>query len=66
MEIKYPEINVQLTGRDGNAWSILGAVANALRDGGVSAAEVDEFHEEAMSGDYDHLLQTACQWVDVD
>lgn len=64
-DIKYPEIEVQLTGEDGNLFAVMGAVIKALRRAGVSNGEIDEFQTEAMSGDYDNLLQTAMRWVDV-
>ena len=63
--VKFPEIEVQLSGEDGNAFSIMGRVASAMRRGGVTQEEIDAFHEEAMSGDYDHLLQTAMKTVTV-
>ena len=62
---KYPEVRVQLTGRDGNAFAILGAVNAALRHAGVSVEERKQFADEATSGDYDHLLATAMRWVEV-
>lgn len=62
---KYPNIKVQLTGEDGNAFSVIGRTARALRRAGVPDAEVDEFRDEAMAGDYDNVLQTAMKWVDV-
>ena len=65
MEIKYPNIEVQLTGGDGNAFAIIGAVKKALRRGGVSAKEQTEFVDAATSGDYDNVLRTAMAWVDV-
>lgn len=64
-ETRYPEIEVELVGNDGNAFVILGAVGKALRRAGVSQAERDEFTAEATAGDYDHLLQTAMRWVSV-
>lgn len=64
--VRHPEITVQLTGHDGNAFAILGRVIAALRKGGATTAEVNEFQKEAMSGDYDHLLQTAMVWVNVE
>ncbi len=64
-EIKYPNIHVQLTGGDRNAYSILGRIQKALRNGGVSKEERDEFIAEATSGDYDNVLQTAMRWVNV-
>jgi hypothetical protein len=64
-EVKYPNITVKLTGRDGNAFSIIGRVGIALRAAGVSEAEREEFRKEAMSGDYDNVLTTCMKWVDV-
>lgn len=64
-DIKYPDVHVQLTGTDGNAYAIMGAVATALRRAGVSSEEIEKYQEESMSGDYDNLLQTAMRWVDV-
>lgn len=64
--VKYPEIEVQLTGQDGNAFMVLALVQKALRRGGVSAEEISQFHDEATSGDYNHLLRTAMSWVSVD
>jgi hypothetical protein len=64
-EIKYPEIKVQLTGQDGNAFAIMGAVQKALRKAGVPQTELDEYYRESTSGDYDGLLRTAMRWVSV-
>lgn len=65
MSIKYPNIKVKLSGTDGNAFALLGKVKTALRKGGVSADDVSTFFKEAMSGNYDQLLQTCMKWVDV-
>jgi hypothetical protein len=43
----------------GNAFSIIGAVANALKSAGNSREDVDAVREEMMEGDYNHLLQVA-------
>ena len=61
---KYPDIKVRLSGIDSNAFSIMGAVAKGLRNGGVSHKEIEKFREESMSGDHDHLIQTAMKWVE--
>jgi hypothetical protein len=63
--VKYPQIKVQLTGGDGNAFAVMGAVTRAMRRAGISSEERDAFRAEAMSGDYDNLLATAMKWVDV-
>lgn len=62
---KYPGIEVQLPGQDGNAMSIIGSVTKALRSEGVSAEERSAFTTEAMSGDYNNVIQTAMRWVSV-
>ena len=64
-EPRYPDVHVQLTGTDGNAFAIMGTVTRELRRAGVSAEEIEQYHEESMSGDYDNLLVTAMRWVDV-
>lgn len=65
MTPKYPEVEVQLVGHDGNAYAIMGRVENALKDHGVSKKEREEYLAESTSGDYDNLLQTAMRWVTV-
>ncbi len=62
---KYPDIEVQLTGNDGNAFAILGAVSKAMRRAKVDSKDIDAFMDEATAGDYNHLLQTAMKWVSV-
>lgn len=65
MTPKYPDIIVTLTGQDGNAFAILGRCREAARDAGLSDEEIAAFMNEAMSGDYDHLLQTAMRWFEI-
>ena len=65
MDIKYPDIQVQLTGNNANAYAIMGAVSKALKRNGVPKEEVDAYLAESKSGDYDNLLRVAMQWVDV-
>lgn len=65
MEPKYPSIEVQLSGADGNAFSIIGAVTKALRRNGVDRDTINQFSQEAMSSDYDNVIQTAMKWVQV-
>jgi hypothetical protein len=63
-EIRHPEVEVQLTGGDGNAFAVLGVVRKALVDAGHHD-EVEAFFAEATIGDYDHLLRTCMRWVTV-
>lgn len=63
--VKYPDVNVKLVGKDGNAFMIISRVSQALRKAGVDKYEIEEYAEEAMSGDYDDLLSVTSQWVEV-
>lgn len=62
---RHPEVEVQLIGGDGNAFSVMGSVAGAMKRAGLSKDVVEDYMAEAMSGDYDHLLRTTMQWVTV-
>lgn len=64
-EVRYPDITVSLIGKDGNAFAVLGTVTGAMKRAGVSAEERNAFMDDAMSGDYDHLLRTVMAWVNV-
>jgi hypothetical protein len=64
-EVRHPEVTVQLIGRDGNAYAILGAVRRAMEAAGLDPAEVDEFTRQATSSTYDNLLATCLRWVEV-
>lgn len=57
---------VELTGRDGNAYSIMGACRKAARKAKWSQERIDGVLKEMMAGDYDHLMQTAVKYFDVD
>lgn len=61
----YPNIDVQLTGNDSNAFAIMGAVSNELKAHRVPTSEINKFRKECMSGNYDELLQTCMKWVNV-
>jgi hypothetical protein len=62
---KYPEIEVELTGNDGNAFAVMGAVQRAMRRHPEAKNDIGAFQEEAMSGDYNHLLMTCMEYVTV-
>jgi hypothetical protein len=66
MNVKHPEVIVELTGMDGNAFAVLGKVGKALKHAKLEKEEVEAFYAEATSGDYDHLLQTCMRWVTVE
>lgn len=65
MSVRFPDVEVQLSGEDGNAFAILGRVSRGLRSGGATKSEIDEFMSEATSSDYENLLATCMRWVSV-
>lgn len=62
---KFPHVKVKLVGSDGNAFAVLGKVKAAMRKANVPAADQKAFMDDAMSGDYDHLLAVCCEYVTV-
>jgi hypothetical protein len=65
MPPKHPEITVELSGHDGNAFAVLGRCRLAAEAADLSQQEIDAFMAEATAGDYDHLLHTAMRWFDI-
>ena len=61
--VRHPQVRVNLTGEDGNAFSILGRVTRAMQKAGISKAERQAFMAEATAGDYAHLLATTKRYV---
>jgi len=62
---KFPQVEVQLSGEDGNAFAIMGRVQAAMRAKGISREDVTAYSEASMAGDYDNLLRVACETVTV-
>lgn len=65
MKPRYPNVEVELSGHDGNAFMIMGRVSKAMKKANVPQTEIDQFMKECKSGDYDNLLQTCMKWVEV-
>lgn len=63
--VRYPHIEVELIGQDGNAFAIIARVTRAMGQAGLSRKIREEYRQEAMAGDYDHLLRTTMAWVEV-
>ena len=66
-KMKGPEITptVKLSGQDGNAFSIMGRVSEALRKNGADVEYIKTYFDESTSGDYDNLLRVAMKFVNV-
>jgi len=58
-----PEL--KLIGEDGNVFSILGKAMRAARQAGWSKEKIEKFQKDAMSGDYDHVLQLCTEHFEV-
>lgn len=57
---------LKMVGEDGNAWAILGRARVAARSAGWTDAQWEAVNDDAMSGDYDHLLRTMMENFDCD
>lgn len=57
---------VTLTGENGNAYNIMGLCFRAAKKAGWDQERIDALQHEMTSGDYDHLLQTAMRYFDVE
>ena len=53
-----------LIGVDGNAYSIMGYTAKALKMEGLYDL-VDEMYAQATSGDYDNLISVCMEYVEI-
>ena len=51
-------INLELVGVDGNAFAIMGAFRKQAVREGWSSEEIQSVLDEAMAGEYEHLLAT--------
>jgi len=68
---RYPEVVVQLTGQDGNAYAIMGQIRKALKSHlqehgytpEVIATAVKLYFDEATAGDYDNLLRVTMRTI---
>lgn len=58
-----PEL--ELSGQDGNAFAVIGRATKVARRARWNVEEIKKFQEEAMAGDYNHVLQTCMKYFDV-
>ncbi|AIZ01716.1 hypothetical protein ArV1_028 [Arthrobacter phage vB_ArtM-ArV1] len=61
---KFPDVVVPLEGQDGNGFMIASRVRKALEKAG-HREEAKEFYDDALSGDYMHLLDTVQKYVSI-
>lgn len=58
----YPNIKISLSTLNGNAFVILGACIKNMKKADFTKDQIENFKNEATSGDYDHLLQTVMKY----
>ena len=56
---------LRLINEDGNVFNILGLAVKEARIIGWSEEKIEQFIENAMSSDYDHVLQLCMEHFDV-
>lgn len=57
---------VKLVGTDGNAFAVIGACTKAAKRAGWDQGRISTIRSEMLSGDYDHVLQTAMKYFEVE
>lgn len=57
--------SVQLTGEDGNVFSIIGRVSKALKRAGLKDKAAEFTSKAFKAGSYDEVLQLCFDYVDV-
>ena len=53
-----------LIGINGNAYSIMGYVRDAMDDAKMTKDDIDAYIKDATSSDYNHLLAVSCEMID--
>ena len=66
VELRQTGVKVRLIGEDGNCFHVSGKVRAALRRAGEIQEFIEAFTMEATSGDYNHLLATVMEVVEVE
>ena len=65
-DIRYPNIQVKLEGRNGNVFNLMGICVQAMKKAGLSSETVTEFTDDiTSSGSYAEAVDKMMQWFDV-
>ena len=57
---------LKLIGKDGNAFFILARAQDSAKKAGWSKEQIDNFMQQARSGDYNNLLRACMDYFDCD
>lgn len=63
MKIEKP--TVDLSGFELSAFSIIGKVRRELYSTGYTRKEIQVYEKEALSGDYENLINVTKKWVNI-
>jgi hypothetical protein len=61
---KYPQCIVKLNAKE-DSLTLLASVQREMNRHRVPAEDIGKFFTEAVTGDYNHLLETIQKWVNV-
>lgn len=61
----YPEIDVPIITEKCEPTELIGRAKVRMRNFGLEDEQIDQFEREARSGDFDHLLNTMMEWVNI-
>ena len=53
-----------LIGINGNAYSIMSYVRDAMHDANMTNKDIDAYVKDATSSDYNHLVAVSCEMID--
>ena len=59
----FESVHLDITGKDGNAFVIMGVVLDCLRQAGYSKNELDKIRDDMISGDYENLCNIAQKYI---
>lgn len=65
---KYPQVEVILpSGHDplDNTMTLLSEISGQMEELNIQSKEIDDFFDEAMDGDYYHMIKVCFKWVKV-
>lgn len=63
MTARYPQIRINCDDVVGHALNVVAAVSRSLQKARVPLAEIEEYQNEALSGDYNKVLQASMGMV---
>ena len=61
--VMFPEISIEVSGPEGNAYCIVAIISNNLKSIGWSQSDIDDVVAEMTKGDYIHLLHVAKKFI---